>query len=166
MRMKRRYFALVLGLLFFLSVGCSQQTPEPAPTEGPSVSVLATPTASPTLPPVEELTPKPGQGLVRGLLYLGDQPAPERVLYLASIISSGGDVEIAALDAVSDPRTETDGAGRFVFLDIAPGRYALGINSPVGPVLIRGADGDEITAEVTADQIVDLGTVTIVSFNE
>ena len=163
--MKRHHFSLVLGLLLFFSVGCAQQTPEPAPTEGPLVSVLATPTTSPTLPPVE-YTPKPGYGLVQGLLYVDDQPAPERVLYLASIISSGGEVEIAALDAVNDPRTDTDGSGRFVFLDIAPGRYALGINSPGGPVLIRGADGDEITAEVIADQIVDLGTVTIVPFGE
>ena len=161
-----RHFVLALGLLLLLIAGCSQQTPESAPTDSPLVSVLATPTASPTtLPPLEH-TPEPGLGIVQGVLNLGDQPATERVMYLATIISSSEAVEIAALDPVRDPRTETDSGGRFVFLDIPPGRYALGINSPAGPVLIRGADGDEIVAEVQADQVVDLGTVIIVPFGE
>jgi hypothetical protein len=88
------------------------------------------------------------------------------VLYLAAIIHTGEDMEVAALDPINDPRAESDQAGQFAFLDLPPGRYALGINSPAGPILIRGGDGGEIIADVQADQIVDLGTVVIVPFDE
>lgn len=173
MRTRRYQFALTLGLLLLLVIGCSSQNQEEPPPETMSVSVLATPTeapASPTeapaSPPPPDFTPRPGYGIVQGVLSLEGQPAPERVLYLAAIVHTGEDIEVAALDPVNDPRAESDQAGQFAFLDLPPGRYVLGINSPAGPILIRGADGDEITAEVQADQVVDLGTVVIAPFDQ
>jgi len=89
-------------------------------------------------------------------------------MYLAAVIRPEGEntIGVAALDPVNDPRVETDASGFFVFLDVTPGQYGLGIMSPVGPVLIRGADGREIIAEVQAGQITDLGTVRIVPFTQ
>jgi hypothetical protein len=96
---------------------------------------------------------------------LDGQPAINNVLYLAEIIETGDAIDVAALDAVKDPRAATDMSGRFVFFDVAPGRYALGISSPVGPVLIQLA-GEEIIAEVVVGQVTDLGEIPIVPFNE
>ena len=111
-------------------------------------------------------TPAPGTGLVQGLLLLDEEPAAERTLYLAPLIASGEELEIVALDPVEDDRAESDASGVFVFVDVEPGRYALGINSPIGPVLIRGSDGDEIVAEVIAGEIIDLDVVRITPFAE
>jgi hypothetical protein len=110
-------------------------------------------------------TPKPDLGIVEGLLSLNGQPAPEFVLYLAPIIATREEMEIASLDAVTDPRAQTDGSGYFAFVDVSPGRYALGIASPAGPVLIR-IDGLEIIAEVEAGEITDLSIVPIKPFVE
>jgi hypothetical protein len=97
---------------------------------------------------------------------LDGKPAAEHTLYLAPLIATGEELEIAALDPVEDDRAESDASGIFVFVDVDPGRYALGINSPIGPVLIRGSNGDEIVAEVVAGEIVDLEAVRIVPFAE
>jgi hypothetical protein len=150
--------------------GCSQETLAPSITDSLSQSPLL-PTATPELPESPtvsplDLTPPPDLGIVVGALSLEGQPAPGHTMYLAAVISSGEGMEMAALDPANDPRAESDGAGYFVFLDVPPGRYGLGISSPVGPLLIRGADGDEIIAEVLAGQVTDLGTVRIVPFGE
>jgi hypothetical protein len=98
------------------------------------------------------------------MLSLGGEPAPGRIMYLAAIIRPEGDsIGVAALDPVNDPRVESDATGYFVFLDVEPQRYALGIMSPGGPVLIQ-QNGAEIIAEVQAGQVTDLGTVQIVPF--
>lgn len=165
MRTRRFQFALTVAVLLLLVIGCSSQSQE-TPTSDTSVSVLPTPTESSILPPPPDYTPSPGYGIVQGVLSLEGQPATEMVLYLAAIIHTAEEIEIAALDAVNDPRAESDQAGQFAFLDLPPGRYALGINSPAGPILIRDGDGDEIIADVQADQVMDLGTVVIAPFDE
>lgn len=99
------------------------------------------------------------------MLLVDDEPAVERVMYLASVINTGGEgMGVAELEPVTAPRAESDASGYFVFLDVVPGQYALGINSPIGAVLIRGVDGQEIIAEVQAGETLDLGTVQIVPF--
>jgi hypothetical protein len=179
--MQRMRRALVLGALLFILVACSQQTtsapaitpsdlgsPLASPTDDAAVSPLPTPvsaTPSPTLLPRDH-TPQPDLGIVYGMLSMQGQPAVGQVLYLASIIHTEAELEVAALDPVQDPRAESDASGYFAFLDVQPGRYALGIGSPGGPVLIRGEDGDEIIAEVQAGQSTDLGTIKIVPFGQ
>jgi hypothetical protein len=104
--------------------------------------------------------------MVRGTLVLGGEPAEGRTLYLAALISTGEQIDVAALDAVNDPRAISDVTGYFFFLDIEPGRYGLGIASPIGPILIRRADEGEIMADVLPDQVTDLGEVVIVPFSQ
>ena len=176
--LRRPYAMLAAVVLLAVLVGCRSEiamTPTSEAVEtAPQMDVLESPlspTAAPAIASEEalavsplDLTPAPGTGLVQGLLLLEGKPAPERTLYLAPLIASGEEMEIAALDPVEDDRAESDGSGVFVFVDVEPGRYALGINSPIGPVLIRGDDGDEIVAEVVAGEIVDLEVVRIVPF--
>ena len=159
-------------------VACSRQAPEgtdSGPQASPFVSALAaTPFHSPLpsgeLPQAPLLerdpTPVPGRGNVQGVLTIDGKPVAGRTLYLASIV----DVDspemsgVASLDAVTAPRAESDRSGYFCFLDVQPAKYALGIDSPIGPVLIkRGAS--EIVAKVKENKITDLGEVKIVAFD-
>ena len=173
----RSFVALVAVFLLFVLVGCASDTPLTPTAETPPQTDVQESPLSPTVAPVgssEEATnmspvdrtPAPGTGLVQGLLLLDEEPAAERTLYLAPLIASGEELEIVALDPVEDDRAESDASGVFVFVDVEPGRYALGINSPIGPVLIRGSDGDEIVAEVIAGEIIDLDVVRITPFAE
>jgi len=159
-KMEFRRLSLVLSLVLLVAVGCSSPTPTPAAPVPSPTPALPTPTLLPRNP-----APKADLGNVQGLLVLDGKPAGGHTLYLAPIIhSESGGMGVAALDAVRDPRAESDASGYFVFLDVTPGRYALGIMSPVGPVLINGADGKEILAEVQAGQILDLAEITIEPF--
>jgi hypothetical protein len=174
MKLRWLYIALACSTLVLLLVACAQDTPEPEIEETRTVTTSPlSPTAttgqvqSPVPTPVsEEVTPGPDTGVVRGLLLMNGEPTSGRTLYLAGVISSAEEMEVAALDPVNDPRAEADTSGTFVFVDVPPGRYALGIDSPVGPVLIRGEDGDEIEAIVEAGQVTDLGPVRIVPFDQ
>jgi hypothetical protein len=162
----RRLSLLLTLVLLLIAVGCSSKTPTPSVPEPSPVPSLV-PTVAPPTPTLlpRDPTPKPELGNVQGLLLLNGQPAGGHVLYLATIIRPESEgMGIAALDPARDPRAESDASGYFVFLDVAPGRYALGIMSPVGPVLINGIDGKEILAEVQAGQVLDLGDVKIVPF--
>lgn len=188
MRNGRQFWALrclgmvlVLAALLVVLVGCGSETPEavgpqgggteeaaqePTPQGALESPLLPTATTAPAAAEPVELTPAPGLGIVKGVLLLEGEPAAERTMYLAALIASGENMEVAALNPVEDDRAESDTSGTFVFVDVEPGRYALGINSPIGPVLIRGEDGMEILAEVEAGQVVDLGEVWIVPFAE
>jgi len=157
---------LAVGVLLCILPACSQGTPTPTLAK-PEPVVSPTPAIpTPTLLP-RDATPQPDLGIVQGLLSMDGEPAAGRMMYLAKVIRPGGEsVGMAALDPVNDPRVESDRSGYFGFLDVPPGEYALGINSPIGPVLIRGADGREIIVEVQAGQTFDLETVQIVPFTE
>jgi len=162
----RRLSILLTLVLLLIAVGCSSKTPTPSVPEPSPVPTLSPTVAVPTPTLLlRDPTPKPDLGAVRGILLLNGKPAGGHVLYLATIIRLESEgMGIAALDPARDPRAESDASGYFVFLDVAPGRYALGIMSPVGPVLINGTDGKEILAEVQAGQVLDLGDVKIVPF--
>jgi hypothetical protein len=172
---KRRLWLLLLFLgLLLLVAACADQdqetpisplsvpdtnTASPIPTATPAAS-LAEPTAGPEAVPTSD----PALGTVEGTLLIDDQPPVEDTLYLAPIVSSGEGIGVASLDAARDPRAFPDASGNFTFYNVPPGRYSLAIVSPVGPVLIRDPDDTEITVEVEAGEITDLGTISIPSF--
>lgn len=151
-------FASALLLSGFCA--CSRPTPTPAATVPSPGSTPAE--ATPTLLP-RDAAPKADLGIVSGTLTQNGQPAGGHMMYLAGVIHSSEGFDVAALDAVNDPRIESDASGYFAFLDVKPGTYALGILSPVGPVLFQ-RDGAEIVIEVQAGQILDLGPIKIVPF--
>jgi len=98
-------------------------------------------------------------------LLLGEEPAAGQTLYLVPLVVSGESMSVAGLDTSTDPRAATDAAGAFAFLDVPPGEYALAIIGPVGPVIVPGPDGDEITVVVQAGEISDLGAIDAPPFN-
>lgn len=169
---------LILGLLFLGACGQDVATaPAPATatteTETESVSPLPTPTTQPASEPVVEstpaatpnLTPSPGLGIVRGTLTIGGALAQNETLYLAPIVLTGESMSIAGLDTNTAPRTETDATGAFAFLDVPPGDYALAAVGPVGPVIVPGPDGDEVTTTVQAGETSDLGDIAAPPFH-
>ena len=173
MKMRWLYAVLAWGVLLLLLVACAQDTPEPEVPETRTVTTSPlSPSATASLaqesplaaPAPEGVTPGPDTGVVQGLLLMNGEPASGRTLYLAAVVATGDSMDVAALDPVNDPRAETDASGTFVFVDVAPGRYALGIDSPIGPVLIR-QDDKEIEAQVEAGEVTNLGTVQIVPFS-
>ena len=170
---------VLLGTFILLLGGCGPGE-EPVPTisvaETDTISPLPTATAvalaSPTAeetatPATAEVAPTPqaGLGIVHGTLQVEGQPAAGQTLYLVPLIATGDSMSVAGLDTNTDPRTETDAAGNFLFVGIAPGEYALAIISPIGPVVIRGTDDDEITADVRADEVTQLGIIDIPPFS-
>ena len=169
-------------MLLLSSCGQSAKTPDANPSpfrsavtanqSSPSQSTDALTSPLPTpeesiLPLLErDPTPAPGTATVRGELVINGRPATGHTLYLAPIIYSDQEAggEMAALDPVNDPRAESDRSGYFHFTNVQPGRYALGINSPIGAVLIKQGDS-EIVIETQEGKIADLGLVRIVPFN-
>jgi len=162
---------LILGL--FVLGACGQEVATaPAAPETDTVSPLPTATTQATIEPATEvpvapqdLTPRPGMGIVQGTLTLGGEVGEGETLYLAPIVVTGESMSVAGLDTNTAPRTETDATGAFAFLDVPPGEYALALVGPIGPVIVPGPDGDEITVVVQAGEISDLGAIDAPPFN-
>jgi hypothetical protein len=167
---------VLLGAVILLLAACAQggeatpavtdsgtQMTSPLPTSTQPAVVAPTAEAVPTL--AQNLTPQPELGLVHGVLYVDDQPTAGETLYLAPVLPGGDGMKVAALDPTKDPRAQTSASGEFAFLNVPPGEYAFGIVGPVGPVLIRGTDGQEITIDVQAGQITEMGTIRVPSFD-
>jgi len=162
---------LILGL--FVLGACGQEVATaPAAPETDTVSPLPTATTQATSEPAtevpvasEDLTPRPGMGIVQGTLTLGGEVGQGETLYLAPIVVTGESMSVAGLDTNTAPRTETDATGAFAFLDVPPGEYALALVGPIGPVIVPGPDGDEITVVVQAGEISDLGAIDAPPFN-
>ena len=177
LRLNRLFYTLGAVVLVLSLTGCGGRSGEvldatPAPFESvvqavePFTSPLSTPDAKDAPLLERNPTPEPNLSTVRGELLLNGKPATGYTLYLAPILQTGGEngMESAALDAVNDPRAEPDRSGYFHFVDVEPGRYALGISSPIGPVLIKKGD-TEIIVEAIEGEIIDLGVVRIVPFH-
>lgn len=170
---------VAMGVLCCMLVSCTTSiplSPSPKPSQAtspldPTLRESPLPTPEPSAEALLERnpTPEPETGNVQGILTMNRKPAQGRTLYLAKLIhSASGDTGIggvAALDPVNDPRAESDMSGYFVFLNVPPGKYALGTNSPIGPVLIN-RDGEEIYAEVEAGEVTDIGKIVIVPFDQ
>jgi hypothetical protein len=142
-----------LGALFLLLtvIGCAGQlTPTPIPPTAVSTTI---PTSLPAL------------GTVTGFLVdeAEEQPLADYGLYLAKLLEPKGEtLSVAALDATTDPRATTDGAGQFTFIDVAPGTYAVALMTPTGPALIKDAQtGKETLISVEGGETVDLGKIYI-----
>lgn len=165
MRRNLVYAVLIVGL-FALAIGCSKEKSDDdtdsSPLSPAQGSPLLGPTAAPSVasPPI---LPQPARGLAtvsgKFVLQLDESPIVGATIYLGVVDETEGDIAVARLDTEAAPQTTTDEAGRFVFTDISPGRYALIYATPLDTYLARTPDGEDVVFVVGPDEIKDLGTM-------
>lgn len=120
------------------------------------------------LPDTLEIPEPPSdKGVITGQLLTpgpGGQPY-YATLYLAHTIESsedGGYPPIISFSEDENPIAQQDKSGRFLFVDIPPGEYALAIWSPISSTIIQDPDtGDYLVFTVKAGEITDLGVISI-----
>jgi hypothetical protein len=111
-------------------------------------------------------TPEADTGIITGQLLTpgpGGQPF-YNPLYLANTIPASieGYPPVIALSEADAPSSIQDKEGRFLFVNIPPGTYALALWSPVASTIIQDPDiQDYLLIEVRAGEITDLGVIGI-----
>jgi hypothetical protein len=123
--------------------------------------------ATPTTEPLPFLTviptpSTPDKATITGVLLVdpgSPLPATGVILALANIVPEAkGTPWVAGFERLSSPHTQTDGAGRFVFVDIEPGKYALVLDRLNEAYLLGNPkDGADLIFEPQAGQVLDLG---------
>jgi hypothetical protein len=90
---------------------------------------------------------------------------PEAMIYLSKNASEGqeGIPAILAFSYQSSPLGILTETGSFVFLNVAPGQYALTLWSPMAPpYFMKSADGnDYLWVNVEADKSLNLGKIEV-----
>ena len=152
----------------------------PAPTTfvpdaypGSTLEQIATPTpeSAATFVPETPVPPTPGEGMgiVTGTLMRQLQGIPpsalaDTTLFLAALLTdeSGQTSGLARLNEDTSPWVRTDEGGRFIFRDVAPGRYALIIKTPLTLQPVKDANTSrDIVADVAAGDVVELGVIAV-----
>lgn len=171
MTQTRSLWKRCMFLICFISASClpisctrqpsAQTMPTSAHTSMPKLTVIKA-TPQPLETPVNFIpTSLPTMGTVKGTLLdqATGEPAPDQILYLAKLLKpAGSEFKMAALNPTIDPRAYTDEEGRFTFINIPPDTYALGLATPLGPMLIQ-VDGHEIIFTIEGGETVDLGLI-------
>jgi hypothetical protein len=106
---------------------------------------------------LENLTP--GLGAVTGILLDNNTPRPNAIVYLADVITDEqGREMVASYDRSSSHRSDTDSLGRFVFINIPPGRYGLILDTVISAYLLHFPNEDvPLLFTVVADELEDIG---------
>ncbi|MEJ2305014.1 MAG: hypothetical protein P8Y14_26120 [Anaerolineales bacterium] len=106
-------------------------------------------------------TPNPEAGRVSGRILRGKDPAGDITLYLAEVLKdSQGNELIASFSKADSPRTNTDPEGYFTFINIAPGKYGLVLDTVVDSYLLHYPDNDkEIIIAVEKGKEVNIGEI-------
>jgi hypothetical protein len=104
-------------------------------------------------------TPDPEAGRVSGRILRNNDPAVDITLYLAEVLKdSQGNELIASFSKADSPRTNTDLEGYFTFINIAPGRYGLVLDTVVDSYFLHYPDNDkEIIVTVEKGKEVNIG---------
>lgn len=99
------------------------------------------------------------------LLYPEDgRPVRGQLFFAATMLPVQGveDGFIPALDTGADPSGTTDSHGVLVISEIPPGKYALTLMTPLGPILVESqTTQDTILFDVTANELTDLGEIVV-----
>ncbi len=134
----------------------SESTARPAPTAQTLVSPLPMPT-----PVSTAMRREAGKGAVSGVLERYDGTLLKGIIVYAALIEERNGVRLAAVDPQIDPRSTTDGEGRFAFPNLAPGEYALATQSPVGIIMPHNKEGAIVRFTVQPDAELDLGRLAV-----
>jgi hypothetical protein len=94
----------------------------------------------------------------------GERPVRGQLFFAASTLPVP-DLEgafIPALDQLTNKSGHSDGVGVLVISEIPPGRYALTLLTPLGPILVENSSSKEsIIFEIVANELTDLGEVAV-----
>jgi len=149
-------------LVLVMGLSCARQNVVITPfANSPSPLVDVSPLSA-LMTPWSEPTPSPGMGLVKGRLVVGDPTALIGVsLFLGDIISIDNGGHIAFLNRKNAPIGRIDATtGRFIFIDVPPGEYALIISDvDYGSRVYLNSSGDIQVIKVVPDGIVNLGDI-------
>lgn len=162
---------LMLASAALVLAGCR---PGSGPGPGPGLTAEPYPAGNATVagPIPTSIVPTPSaadKSTITGRLQVNPadpHPVVGAILYLAEIIpESSGTPYLAGFERTHSPRTLTDAAGQFVFVDVDPQQYSLVLDRVSEAYLLghpNQAPGDFIF-EAVAGQVLDLGTLTYVS---
>lgn len=156
--MQRQYKLFSIICILFLLIACQAKTTSvPTKTtssEPQNTFVVPTPTQKTGVVTGQLLTPGPGGQPYIATLYLATFVYPQGNAEAPPLIAFS---EETSLQGVQDPAT-----GRFYFADVPPGKYAIIIWTPVVSMPLRDAESNtEITFEVKAGEVTDLGVIAI-----
>jgi hypothetical protein len=143
--------------------------PEPA-YPAPAYPEPAYPAPVPDQPDISTeplVVPEPSSdqvGNVTGTLFeLGDanQQAPLAgyTVFLGQVLrDASGQELLVELDKLTAPQAVTNGLGQFAFVDVAPGRYGLFLDTVRGVVLLKQPDsGADMIIDLSGGQTFDMG---------
>jgi len=154
--MKRKLLSLGCSLWLVLSlVACNTPTSTPAPnTTPPPFGVLTDATDNVSL-------------RVKIITFDTSEPIAQETFYAAELVPMTNPeatvvAYAAGLDPQSAPRANSDAQGNVVFTGLPPGRYGLAMYMvPLGPILLRNEQQEDMVFEVVAGKTLDLGTVKV-----
>ncbi len=106
------------------------------------------------------------KGVITGQLLVGGNTSQPYIitLYLASTIpaSDASKPPVVNFSRQTDPiATFEKSSGRFMFSDVAPGKYALVVSPGPESYFIQDSSGNTLIIEVQAGQVTDLGVIPI-----
>ena len=180
--------AALLGLLVLILTACVAVGPAPSVlptgTAGtlPTETVVATgsestPAGSPLATPAAAESngvpqPSVGKGTIAGRLIdvNASQPMTNQNLSLPAVVCPAGVAEdqkreqcVYVIDTAFDPSAITDGGGRFVFSDIAPGDYVMLVGNPTTKYTVLTNDSNQpLIWKAEADKVTELGDLAVV----
>jgi hypothetical protein len=141
-----------------------------SPYPDPSGSGNAAPTTAANSEPLVVPTAGAETGVVMGT-FLNDPPDGDgvvplagRILFLGRVISDASGVEgLVEVDRLTAPNAVLNANGEFAFVDVAPGRYGVMLDTVQGPQLLTDpVTGVSMVVEAVAGQVVDIGEKTFV----
>jgi hypothetical protein len=111
-------------------------------------------------------TASAGLGIVTGIMRTPDANGEPYLatLYLASTVQASDPnyPPLIAFSEADDPKAVQDASGRFLFIDVEPGEYALLIWTPVGNTVIEDPETEQyFVFTVEAGKVLDLGVIPI-----
>ncbi len=168
MSVRKPVFRLIyLSIALMALAGCVPY-PAVAPTPMPMLSPQASPDAmlaiSPLPSPVVAATKAPrtsGMGSLWGELERLDGTPLKGILIYPALIEDHSGVAFAAVDPLNDVHVETDARGHFSVDNLAPGEYALAMQSPVGIIMPHNREGEIVKFKIEADGETALGRLAV-----
>jgi len=154
---KRNYYFLFV--LFALLLASCQPGQVTTPVGNPPGTQAATAAPEENISPT--VSAEMGGFRIRLIYSDNGRPVRGQNIYLAEMLPLEGGLEgafVPALDTSTAPRAESTNQGNVVISMVPPGKYALSLLTPQGAILVTdAATNKEITFEVTAGQVTDLG---------